>query len=153
MPGALAVGDAAPGFDLVDTHGTPVHLADLRGAPVLLVFFPFAFSRTCTDELRDLRDAAADLDAAGASVLAVSCDPMFALKAWAEDEGFRFPLLSDFWPHGQVARRYGVLDETDGHALRGSFLIDAAGNLVWSTVVGRSDRRDIAAHRAALTLL
>jgi mycoredoxin-dependent peroxiredoxin len=153
VPGALAVGDAAPGFGLTDTHGTPVHLADLRGAPVLVVFFPFAFSRTCTGELRELRDAAVDLDAAGATLLALSCDPMFSLKAWAEEERFGFALLSDFWPHGEVARRYGVLDETDGHALRGSFLIDAAGRIVWSTVVGRSDRRDIDAHRAALALL
>lgn len=143
-------GDPAPDFTLPDTHGTPVHLADLRGESVLVVFFPFAFSGTCTGELSELRDNIEDFEAAGVRILAVSTDPVFALKAWHEQEGFGFDLLSDFWPHGAVAEAYGVLDATHGHALRGSFLVDADGVVRWSVVNPRGQRRDLDAYRDAL---
>ena len=143
-------GDPAPDFTLPDTHGTPVHLADLRGEPVLLVFFPFAFSGICTGELCELRDNIEDFEAAGVRLLAVSTDPVFTLKAWQEQEGYGFDLLSDFWPPGAVADAYGVFDPTSGHALRGTFLIDADGIVRWSVVNPRGQRRDLEAYREAL---
>ena len=151
--GGVAVGEPAPDFELPDTHGTPVRLSALRGTPVTLVFFPFVFSGICTSELCELRDNLADFTARGVRLLAVSTDAMFAQRAWAEAEGFGFDLLSDFWPHGEVARAYGVLDESSGHALRGSFLIDADGVVRWSVVNPRGLARDLAAYRAALATL
>jgi mycoredoxin-dependent peroxiredoxin len=147
---ALRPGDPAPDFTLPDTHGTPVHLADLRGEPVLVVFYPFAFSGICTGELCELRDNIEDFETAGVRLLAVSTDPVYTLKAWQEQEGFGFDLLSDFWPHGDVATSYGVFDETTGIALRGSFLVDADGIVRWAVVNPRGQRRDLDAYRQAL---
>jgi peroxiredoxin len=120
---------------------------------VLVVFFPFAFSGICTGELCELRDNIADFETAGVTLYAVSCDAVFAQKAWAEQEGFGFELLSDFWPHGEAARSYGVFDPERGLALRGSFLVGADGALRWSVVNERSQRRDLAGYREALALL
>ena len=149
----LAVGDAAPDFTLPNTHGTPVRLGDLRGAPVLVVFVPFAFSGTCTDELCEIRDNIEEFESAGVELLVVSCDAMYSLKAWAAQEGYSFDLLSDFWPHGDVARAYGVFDDERGLAVRGSFLIDADGILRWAVVNERGQRRDFGGYRAALAAL
>jgi peroxiredoxin len=151
--GAPTLGEPAPDFASVDTHGTPVRLADLRGTPVVLVFVPFAFSGICTGELCELRDNIAELDAAGVRLLAVSCDAMYSLRAWKEQEGYPFDLLSDFWPHGEIARAYGVFDDERGLAIRGSFLIDSGGVLRWALVNPRTQARDLGAYRAALALL
>ncbi len=151
-PGPL-LGQPAPDLTLDDTHGTPVTLSALHGTPVVLVFVPFAFSGTCTGELCELRDNIAAFDAAGVRLLVVSCDPMFTLRAWAAQEGYTFDLLSDFWPHGAVSRAYGVFDETQGIALRGSFLIDAEGVVRWSVLNPRGQARDLGGYRAALALL
>lgn len=152
MTGVTAIqpGDPAPDFTLPDTHGTPVNLADLRGETVLVVFYPFAFSGTCTAELCELRDNIEDFETAGVRLLAVSTDPVFTLKAWQEKEGFGFDLLSDFWPHGDVARAYGVFDDVTGHPLRGSFLVDPDGIVRWSVVNPRGQRRDLEGYRQAL---
>lgn len=149
----VGVGDPAPDFELPDTHGTPVRLSALRGNPVVVVFFPFVFSGICTSELCELRDNIAEFADHGARLLAVSTDAMFAQRAWAESEGFGFDLLSDFWPHGQTARAYGVLDETNGHALRGSFLVDADGVVRWAVVNPRGQARDLDGYRSALAAL
>ena len=117
-------------------------LADLRGTPVLLVFYPFAFSRICTGELCQLRDELTAYTDAGVTVLAVSTDPVFSLKAYKEQEGFEFPLLSDFWPHGTVAQAYGAFNEKAGMALRGTFLIDAEGTIAFAEVNGVGDARE-----------
>lgn len=147
---ALALGDAAPDFTLPNTHGTPVHLADLRGKPVLVVFVPFAFSGNCTAELCELRDNIEEFETAGVELVVVSCDAMYSLKAWAAQDGYTFDLLSDFWPHGEVARAYGVFDAERGLANRGSFLIDVDGILRWAVVNERGQRRDFEGYRAAL---
>ena len=152
-PGVPVVGAPAPDLTLPDTHGTPVTLSELRGTPVAVVFFPFAFSGICTGELCELRDNIAAFDEAGVRLLAVSCDPMFTLRAWSEQEGYTFDLLSDFWPHGAAARAYGVFDEATGHALRGSFLVDADGVLRWSVVHARGQARPLSAYREALAAL
>jgi len=144
------LGAPAPDFSLPDTHGTPVTLSGLRGGPVVIVFVPFAFSGTCTGELCELRDNISEFEAAGVHVLVVSCDPGHSLRAWAAQEGFGFDLLSDFWPHGEVARAYGVFDEAKGFAVRGSFLVDADGVLRWSLVNPPGRARDFAAYREAL---
>lgn len=146
-------GAPAPELSLLDTHGTPVALSALRGTPVAVVFFPFAFSGLCTGELCELRDNIAAFDDAGVRLLAVSCDPVFTLRAWSEQEAFGFDLLSDFWPHGAAARSWGVFDEATGHALRGSFLVDADGVLRWSVVNPRGRARPLAAYREALAAL
>ncbi len=137
----LSVGDAAPDFSLPDQDKQVVSLADLRGTPVLLVFYPFAFSRICTGELCQLRDELAAYTDAGVKVLAVSTDPVFSLKAYKAAEGFEFPLLSDFWPHGTVAQAYGAFNEKAGMALRGTFLIDAEGKIAFAEVNQPGDAR------------
>jgi len=143
----------APDFTAVDTHGTPVRLSELRGTPVVLVFVPFAFSGTCTGELCAIRDSIELFDDAGVRLLVVSCDATFALRAWQEQEDYPFDLLSDFWPHGEIARAYGVFDDERGLAIRGSFLIDSGGVLRWALVNPRTQARDLEAYRTALALL
>lgn len=153
MTAVPALGDVAPDFTLADTHGTPVTLSELRGAPVALVFIPFAFTGICTDEVCELRDNVSTFADAGVTLYVVSCDPSPAQRAWAEQEQLTFDLLSDFWPHGDVARAYGVFDEKAGRALRGSFLLDAAGVVVWSVVNPAGQARDITGYREALARL
>jgi mycoredoxin-dependent peroxiredoxin len=142
MPGmSLSAGDAAPDFSLPDQDKQVVSLTDLRGAPVLLVFYPFAFSGMCTGELCQLRDELDTYTDAGVRVLAISTDPVFSLKAFREREGFQFLLLSDFWPHGAVAQAYGVFNERAGMALRGTFLVDAEGTIAFTEVNQPGDAR------------
>ena len=149
--GAPGAGAVAPVLTLPDTHGTPTTVGGPADRPTLLVFVPFAFSRTCTAELTELQAGLPELG--GVRVLAVSCDPAPALRAWAEQDGYAFGLLSDFWPHGAAARAYGVFDEVDGYARRGSFLLDAAGTVRWSLVHPAGRARPFAAYRDAVALL
>ncbi|MER7503522.1 peroxiredoxin [Nonomuraea pusilla] len=139
------VGAQAPDFELQDQHGTPVRLSQFRGRNVVLVFYPLAFTGVCQGELAALRDFDAD-----AQLLTVSVDSVFAHRAWADREGYTFPLLSDFWPHGQVAQAYGVFDETKGLARRGTFVIDGEGVIRWSVVNPNSEARDVADYVKAL---
>ena len=139
---ALSVGDAAPDFTLPDQDRQQVALSQLRGAPVLLVFYPFAFSGICTGELCQPRDELTTYTDAGVRVLAISTDPVFSLKAFREKEGFDFALLSDFWPHGEVAKAYGVFNERAGMALRGTFLVDAEGRVAFAEVNQPGDARE-----------
>ena len=139
---SLSVGDRAPEFSLPDQDKQVVSLEGLRGSPVLVVFYPFAFSGICTGELCQLRDELSTYTDAGVKVVAVSTDPTFTLKAWREQQGFDFPLLSDFWPHGAVAQAYGVFNEKAGMALRGTFLIDAEGTIAFAEVNQPGDARE-----------
>ncbi|WP_329050181.1 peroxiredoxin [Amycolatopsis sp. NBC_01488] len=139
----VEVGSEAPDFTLNDYNKQPVQLSSFRGdKPVLLVFYPFAFSGICTGELCQLRDEFADYDNKGVQVLGVSVDTPFSLKAWAEKEGYQFPLLSDFWPHGEVAQAYGVFNEQAGLAVRGTFLIDTSGVVRFAEVNAPGEARD-----------
>lgn len=153
MPPGPAVGAPAPDFTLPDQHSAPVSLSGLRGRNVVLVFYPFAYSGICTGELREIRDSLEDFQHDGIQVLAISCDPSYALAAWADVEGYFFPLLSDFWPHGQVAQEYGVFVPDKGFATRGTFLVDAEGVLRWAAVNPPGRPRDFADYRAALAQL
>lgn len=147
----LGVGDRAPDFSLTDQNGGTVHLADLLAAKnALLVFYPFAFSGICTGELAAIRDDLGAYESNTVQVFAISCDPMFALRAWADKEGYFFPLLSDFWPHGQVATAYGVFSAERGMAIRGTFLIDRSGTIAWTQVNPPGQARDFAGYREAL---
>lgn len=122
-----AIGSTAPDFSLPDRHGEARTLAEYRGAPVVLVFFPYAFSPICTDELCHLQDHADMFEEFDAAVVCISTDSHFALDAFARQESYDFQMLSDHWPHGDVARRYGVLDEGAGYAQRHTITIDARG--------------------------
>ena len=146
----LRAGDVAPDFATRNQHGQPVDLADLRGRPAVVVFYPWAFSGICTGELSGLRDAARQFEAADVRIVAISCDAMFSLRVFADTEGLPFDLLTDHWPHGEIARAYGVFDEQAGCALRGSFLLDADGLITWSVVNQIGEPRDIAAHLGAV---
>ncbi|KSU77991.1 Peroxiredoxin [Pseudarthrobacter enclensis] len=148
-----AEGDAAPDFELSNQFGEPVRLSSYRGQNVVLVFYPFAFSGICTGELCELRDNLALFENANATVLAVSVDSKFSLRAYAEQEGYGFDLLADFWPHGRVAATYGVFDADSGMARRGTFIIDAEGVIRYTVVNPRGQARDLAEYRAALASL
>jgi peroxiredoxin len=154
IAGGPKVGDPAPDFELPDAQLSPVRLADFRGkAPVLLVFYPFIFTRVCSGELAALRDAHGTFDEQRVQLLAVSCDPPAALREFADQRGIGYPLLSDFWPHGAVARAYGVFDEATGAAHRGSFLIDRDGVVRWTVVNAIADPRDLEDYRRAIASL
>ncbi|WP_419994628.1 peroxiredoxin [Streptomyces boninensis] len=149
-----AVGEPAPDFTLRTQHGEPVRLADLRGERhTVLVFFPFAFTSVCTGELRALRDAQARFVNNDVQLLAVSCDSMHALRVFAEQEGIDYPLLSDFWPHGNVSNAYGVFDDEKGCAVRGTFVIDKTGVIRWVVVNDLPDARDLNDYVKALDSL
>jgi peroxiredoxin len=127
----VKVGDEAPDFTLKDQHGNDVTLSSYRGERnVFLVFYPFTFTAVCQGELCDLRDDLSKYRSAESEVIAVSCDTRFAQQQWAQQQGFEFPVLSDFWPHGEVARKYGVFNEQLGCANRATFVIDKQGKVV-----------------------
>jgi peroxiredoxin len=151
---SLQIGAPAPDFALRDQHGRTVRLTDFAGAQnVALVFYPFAFSGICTGELCELRDNIDLFVEKDVQLVGVSCDPVHAQRAWAEAEKYEFPLLSDFWPHGDVARAYGVFNEATGFANRGTFLVDTAGLLRWSIVNGPGEARPLSAYREAVAAL
>ena len=137
-----------------DQHGGPVSLAGLRGKKnVVLVFFPLAFSGVCSGEMCAMRDTFPVADRDDVEVLAVSVDSTYALRAWSDAEGYNFPMLSDFWPHGEVARSYGVFDEEDGYADRGTFIIDKQGVVRWKVVAPVLQARDTADYQKVLAEL
>jgi peroxiredoxin len=137
------VGTEAPDFTLKDQNNQVVTLSSFRGdRTVLVVFYPFAFSGICTSELCAVRDDLGSFQNADVQILAVSVDHPFTLKAWSDAQGFEFPLLADFWPHGQVAQAYGVFNEKAGFALRGTFLVDKTGTVQFAEVNGPGEARD-----------
>lgn len=123
------IGQAAPDFTLRDTNKQEHTLSEKRGTPVLLVFYPFSFTGVCEGELCRLRDDYSQFESAGVQVLAISCDPSPSQATWAGEQGWQFPVLSDFWPHGAVAQAYGVFNEAVGCAMRATFLIDRDGTV------------------------
>lgn len=151
---AVEIGDQAPDFELPDQHGTPVKLSSFRGAKnVVLVFYPLAFSPVCSGELCALREDFPEVTRDDVELLTVSVDSLFAHRAWAEQENFQFSLLADFWPHGAVAKQYGVFDDARGLATRGTFVIDKQGVVRWSVINPIPQARDIADYQKALSEL
>lgn len=151
---AIQVGDKAPDFELKDNHGATVKLSDLRGEKnVVLLFYPFAFTGVCTGELCELRDNLPKFVNDDVQLLAVSNDSIHTLRVFAEQESLEYPLLSDFWPHGEVSRAYGVFDADKGCAVRGTFIIDKEGVVRWTVVNALPDARDLNKYVAALDTL
>jgi len=151
---AVEIGDVAPDFELKDQHGTPVKLSGLRGEKnVVLVFYPLAFSGICSGELCSMRDSFPEADREDVAVLTVSVDSVHVHRTWADAENYKFGLLSDFWPHGAVAKAYGVFDEERGLAVRGTFIIDKAGVVRWKVVNAIPQARDLADYSKALAEL
>lgn len=141
----VAVGEMAPDFVLKDQNNQDVRLSDFRSRrPVLLVFYPLAFTGVCSSELRSLSSVV------DAQVLTVSVDSVYAHKVWALQEGFSVPLLADFWPHGAVASSYGVFNSSRGYAERGTFMVSSSGFVRFSAVVPASASRSPDVWAAAL---
>jgi peroxiredoxin (alkyl hydroperoxide reductase subunit C) len=150
----LEVGAPAPDFTLKDQNNQEVRLSDFRGRKaVLLVFYPFTFTGTCQGELTEVSGSLGEFQNDGVQVLAVSVDSAYSHKVWATEQGFDFPILADFWPHGGVASAYGVFNETGGFANRGTFVIDAGGIIRFAEEAGPGETRDQKAWRAALAEL
>ncbi|WP_326585849.1 peroxiredoxin [Streptomyces sp. NBC_00487] len=151
---AIQVGDKAPDFELKDNHGATVRLSDFRGEKnVVVLFYPFAFTGVCTGELCELRDNLPKFVNDDVQLLAVSNDSIHTLRVFGEQEGLEYPLLSDFWPHGEVSRAYGVFDADKGCAVRGTFILDKEGVVRWSVVNALPDARDLNEYLAALDTL
>jgi len=148
---ALENDTQAPDFELPNQFGEHIRLTEFRGRkPVALVFFPLAFSSTCTTELCDLRDNLALFNDNAVELIGISVDSKATLRAFAEQEGYDFTLLADFWPHGDVARDYGVFLENKGFANRATFLIDINGIIRASFISSPGEPRSIDEYRAAL---
>lgn len=150
----IQVGQPAPDFTLRNQFGEEVSLSQYRGEKnVLLMFYPFAFSGTCTGELCTIRDRYVDFVNDDTQVLSVSCDSVFTQKAYAEHEGYTHPLLADFWPHGAVAELYGAFNAERGRAERASFVIDKEGIVRWEVTSAVTDARSADDYKAALDAL
>ena len=150
----LTIGQAAPDFDVLNQHGEKVSLTSFKGEKnVVLLFYPFSFSGICTGELCALRDDLSAFANENVQLLVISCDPMYAQRAYADQEKYSFPVLTDFWPHGAVSKAYGVFDEARGCAVRGTFIIDKAGILRWQVVNGLGDARNLEDYKAAIARL
>jgi len=151
----LAVGDTAPDFTLKDQDGNEHTLSSHRGEkPVVLVFVPFAFTGVCEGEFCQLSENLNQFDTAGAQLYGISCDRQFSLKAWSDQAGINFPLLSDGWPHGATAQAYECFNEDLGCAMRRTIVIDKEGkiaNIFQSGGLG--EPRDKASYDEALAAL
>lgn len=151
---SLIIGDLAPDFTLSNQFGENVTLSDFRGKkPVVLVFYPLSFSGVCTGELCEIRDNFDKFASSDVELLAISVDSKYVQKVFAEHEGYKFSVLADFWPHGQVATDYGVFLEEHGIANRGTFVIDKAGVLVSKFVTAPGQARSLDEYSRALASL
>ena len=150
----VEVGSKASEFTLKNQFGEAVSLSDFFGKKnVILMFYPFAFTGKCTQELCTIRDERNDFVNEDTQILSISCDPVASLKIFAEDQNLTTPLLSDFWPHGKVSRDYGVFLEDLGFANRGTFVIDKTGIIRWKVVTSPGEVRDTSDYRKALSAL
>jgi len=151
---ALENDTTAPDFELPNQFGEHIRLHDFRGKKaVALVFFPLAFSSTCTTELCVLRDNLSLFAADGIELIGISVDSKATLRAFAEAQGYDFTLLADFWPHGDVAKEYGVFIDEKGFANRATFLIDIDGVIRASFVTAPGQARSLDEYKAALAEL
>lgn len=143
----IELGGLAPDFTLRDQFGQDVTLSSFRGTKaVLLVFYPYAFSNVCMGEMAQIRSRLDEFMTFDSEVVAVSCDATHSLRAFADADGLNFPLLSDFWPHGEVSRLYDVFDEAKGRPRRSSYVVDKQGILRWSVHNPTSIGRDLDEH-------
>lgn len=143
----LQIGGPAPDFTLRDQFGADVTLSDFHGKKaVAIFFFPFAFSGVCTGEMSGLRDRLDEFVTFDTEVLAISCDPMFAMRQFADTDRLNFPVLSDFWPHGEVAQAYDVFNDRTGAPRRSSYIVDKSGVVRWAVHNANADGRDLNEH-------
>ncbi len=150
----IEVGELAPDFTLKDQNNEEVTLSSFRGAQaVLIVFYPLAFTGICTGELCVVRDDMTFFQNDDVQVLTVSVDSAYSHKVFSEREGYEFPLLSDFWPHGAVAKAYGVFNDITGFANRGTFLVDKEGVVRFAEMNGPGEGRDANDWRKAIDSL
>ena len=150
----LSIGSVAPDFELSDQHGNKVSLSSFKGnKSVVLLFYPFSFTGICTGELCAMRDDLSAFQNDGVELIAISCDSMFTQRVFAEKEGCKFPVLSDFWPHGATAKAYGIFDEARGCAIRGTFIINKDGVIAWQVINAIGDARNLDDYKAALAAL
>jgi peroxiredoxin len=149
-PAGLGPGATAPDFSLANQHDEQIQMSRLLDGPLLLVFYPYAFSGICSNELTELNDRLPSFREAGVRLAGISVDTMYALRVFAEQLGLEFDLLSDFWPHGAVAQQFNVFDARRGCAMRGSFLIKTSGIIGWQVVNDPGSGRDLAAHLDAI---
>lgn len=150
----IEVGDEAPDFTLRDQNNEEVTLSSFRGSrAVLVIFYPLAFTGICTGELCAVRDDLATYQNDGVQVVSISVDSAYSHKVFGEREGYEFPLLSDFWPHGAVARSYGVFNEVTGFANRGTFLVDKDGVVRFAEMNAPGEGRDAQDWRDAIAKL
>ena len=148
------VGDLAPDFELMDQDRNPVRLSSFRGSKnVVVVFYPLAFTGVCQGELCAIRDEIADFSNDDVQTLAISVDSGPVHAKWAAEQGYTFPLLADFWPHGAVARDYGVFNEDIGLAVRGTFIVDKDGKVAYKVVNAIPDARDQEEYKKVLASL
>lgn len=148
------IGAPAPEFTLIDQDRNSVSLTSLSGRKTLIVFIPFPFTRTCEGELCTIRDHRTALTDLGANVVAITCDTMPSNKRWSDDNGFGFPVLSDFWPHGETAKAYGAFNEMVGVANRYTFVLDEDGvvrEIIHTDSLGTA--REFDAYKSALSSL
>jgi peroxiredoxin len=140
---AIVTGDRAPEFDLEEASGLPrIRLSNYLGhSNVLLVFHPFAFTPVCTEEALDLQENLESFRNANTEIVFVSCDSSATRQAWKREIGAEYTFASDFWSHGAVAKSYGVFNEENGAPVRGTFLIDSDGVVIWSLVHHDDTRR------------
>jgi peroxiredoxin len=150
----LSLGGPAPDFTLRDQFGQDIRLSSYRGTKAVVIFFyPYAFSGVCTGEMAGIRDRLDEFLTFETEVLAISCDPVYALRAFADQDGLNFPLLSDFWPHGEVSRSFDVFDEKKGCSRRSSYVIDKDGMVRWAVHNAMPEGRDLDEHLNQLTVL
>jgi peroxiredoxin len=148
------VGDEAPDFELHDQDRNPVRLSSFRGSKnVVVLFYPLAFTGVCQGELCAVRDEIADFSNDEVQTLAISVDSGPTHAAWAKEQGYTFPLLADFWPHGAVAKAYGVFNDDLGLALRGTFIVDKAGKVAYKVVNAIPDARNQDEYKKVLASL
>jgi peroxiredoxin len=150
----IRVGDEAPDFTLRDQNNEEFTLSSFRRRrAVLVVFYPLAFTGICTNELQAVRDDLTTFQNDEVQIVTVSVDSPYSHKIFSEREGFEFPLVADFWPHGAVARAYGVFNEERGTADRGTFLVDKEGVVRFAEVNPAGQGRDPQAWRQAIKSL
>jgi mycoredoxin-dependent peroxiredoxin len=148
------IGEPAPDFTLSNQFGEQVTLSQYQGKKaVVLVFYPLSFSGICTGELCELRDNLSMFEDQKVELLAISVDSKYVQARFAEQEGYKFQVLADFWPHGQVATQYGVFLEETGFATRATFIIDQQGTLQAKFVNGPGEARKLTDYKKALELV
>ena len=128
----LPAGTPAPDFSLPATPDQRVSLSEFRGRPVILAFYPADWSPVCGDQMALYNQILREFAHYGAELIGISVDGTWCHRAFAENRNLHFPLLADFEPKGEVARRYGVYHEESGTSERALFVIDAEGTIRWS---------------------